>query len=464
MNTPILDFVRNYAASNAVRMHMPGHKGKGAPEAASDITEIAGADDLFHASGIIGESEKNASQIFGCDTYYSTEGSSLCIRAMLYLCRANSNGEKPWILAARNVHKTFVSACVLLDIDAEWIAPENDSLISSNITAFDVAKALSDATKKHGTLPCCVYLTSPDYTGHILPIKEIAKVCHDNGIPLVVDNAHGAYLKFLEPSLHPIDLGADLCCDSAHKTLPALTGAAYLHVNSSIISAKKDDVKTAMALFASTSPSWLILQSLDALDPILETTFKSDLKNTIDLVSSAKKALSDNGFSLLGEEPLKITISTKDKGYTGDEFAQYLRENKTPIEVEFSDPDQIVLMVSPNNTQEEIEVVVEAIENIPPRDPAESKEQIDATEEAFAVSSTNRPPRATLPEKVMSMREAAMSPWETIPVGEAEGRIAHLVDCFCPPAIPVLICGEKIGRNEIAILRYYGYDSCRVVR
>lgn len=458
MNTPILDFVRNYAASNAVRMHMPGHKGKGDPEAASDITEIAGADDLFHASGIIGESEKNASQIFGCDTYYSTEGSSLCIRAMLYLCRAaGSKTEKPWILAARNVHKTFVSACVLLDIDAEWIAPENDSLISSNITASDVAKALSDATKKRGNLPCCVYLTSPDYTGHILPIKEIAKVCHDNAIPLVVDNAHGAYLKFLESSLHPIDLGADMCCDSAHKTLPALTGAAYLHVNSNILSAKKDDVKTAMSLFASTSPSWLILQSLDALNPILETTFKADLKNTIDLVSSAEKALSDNGFSLLGEEPLKITISTKEKGCTGDLFAQYLRENKTPIEVEFSDPDQIVLMVSPNNTKEEIETVVEAVLNI-------AKKGADSASDENDASSTNRPPRATLPEKVMSMREAAMSPWETIPVGEAEGRIAHLVDCFCPPAIPVLICGEKIGRNEIAILRYYGYDSCRVVR
>ncbi|MBP5186697.1 MAG: hypothetical protein J6040_06560, partial [Clostridiales bacterium] len=106
MNTPILDFVRNYAASNAVRMHMPGHKGKGAPEAAFDITEIAGADDLFHANGIIGKSEQNASRIFGCDTYYSTEGSSLCIRAMLYLCRAASKTEKPWILAARNVHQT----------------------------------------------------------------------------------------------------------------------------------------------------------------------------------------------------------------------------------------------------------------------------------------------------------------------------------------------------------------------
>lgn len=457
METPILDFVSNYAAANAVRMHMPGHKGKGATEAACDITEIAGADDLFHANGIVGQSEQNASRIFGCDTYYSTEGSSLCIRAMLYLCRTASKAAKPWILAARNVHKTFVSACVLIDLDAEWIAPENDSLITQKITASDVAKALADATKKRGTPPCCVYLTSPDYTGHILPVKEIAEACHSSGIPLVVDNAHGAYLKFFAPSLHPIDLGADMCCDSAHKTLPALTGAAYLHVHSNIVPAKKDDVKTAMSLFASTSPSWLILQSLDRLNPILDSNFKEDLKTTTALVSSARKALVEGGFSLLGEEPLKITIATKETGKTGDAFAQCLRENKIPIEVEFSDPDQIVLMVSPNNTKEEIDTVVKAVLNLAPKAPA-------AASDDPAVSSISRPPRATLPERVMTMREAAMSPWETVPVDEAKGRIAHLVDCSCPPAIPVVICGEKISENEIAILKYYGYETCRVVR
>lgn len=461
MDTPILDFVRNYAAANAVRMHMPGHKGKGAPEAAIDITEIAGADDLFHASGIIGQSEQNASKIFGCDTYYSTEGSSLAIRAMLYLCRAASKTEKPWILAARNVHKTFVSACVLLGLDAEWITPGNDSLISQNITDSDVAKALADAAEKRGGLPCCVYLTSPDYTGHIQPVREIAKACHAHGIPLLIDNAHGAYLKFLDPSLHPIDLGADMCCDSAHKTLPALTGSAYLHVKSDLIPATKEDVKTALSLFASTSPSWLILQSLDRLNPLLPTKFKDDLKTTADLVSSARKALADGGFSLLGEEPLKITISAKEKGYTGDEFAKYLRENETPIEVEFSDPDQIVLMVSPNNTKEEIETVTEAILNIPQKDGFAAAA---AASEETSVSSINRPPRATLPERVMSMREAALSPWKTVSIDEAKGRIAHLTDCSCPPAIPVVICGEKITENEIALLRYYGYDSCRVVR
>ncbi len=457
MDTPILDFVENYAATNAVRMHMPGHKGKGEIEKA-DITEIAGADDLFHAGGIIGESEKNASRIFGCDTYYSTEGSSLAIRAMLYLCRTASKSGKPWILAARNVHKTFVSACVLLDLDAEWITSGNDSLITQNITVSDVAKALASAAEKHDDLPCCIYLTSPDYTGHILPVREIAKICHDHGIPLVIDNAHGAYLKFLDPSLHPIDLGADMCCDSAHKTLPALTGAAYLHVKSNILSATKEDVKTAMSLFASTSPSWLILQSLDCLNPILETKFKDDLKITTGLVFFARKALADGGFSLLGEEPLKITISTKEKGRTGEQFAQYLRENEVPVEVEFSDPDQIVLMVSPNNTKEEIETVTAAILNIPQKDGS------DVTSEKTSVSSINRPPRVTLPERVMSMREAAMSPWENVFIDEAIGRIAHLAECSCPPAVPPVICGEKITESAIALLKYYGYDSCRVVR
>ena len=459
MNTPILDFIRDYAASDTVRMHMPGHKGRADDKlfsgiASYDITEIKGADDLFHADGIVGESEKNASELFGCDTYYSTEGSSLCIRAMLYLCRAFSGAEKPYVLAARNVHKTFVSACVLLDLDAEWIAPENGSLISLSITASDVEKALSEVKETHGEFPCCVYLTSPDYLGHILPVKEIAEVCHENGVPLVVDNAHGAYLRFLQPSLHPIDLGADLCCDSAHKTLAALTGTAYMHVHSDILSVTKEDAKNAMVLFASTSPSWLLLSSLDRLNPLLENGFSKALEGTAELVASAKKALVEGGFSLLGEEPLKITLKTKEKGYTGDEFAQYLRTCKTPVEVEFSDPDQIVLMASPNNTKEEIETAVNAVLSIP------VKTALAGSHEAPAPADLT----SSLPQRAMSMRDAAMSPWETISVDAAEGRTAHLVDCFCPPAIPVVICGERIGKEQIALLKYYGYETCRVVK
>ena len=123
MNTPICDFVRSYARTNVLRLHMPGHKGVGVLGVEKlDITEIEGADSLYEASGVIRESEENASQLFGCPTFYSTEGSSLCIRAMMYLIRLQA-GEKPLIWAGRNAHKTFLSAAALLDLDVEWLYP-----------------------------------------------------------------------------------------------------------------------------------------------------------------------------------------------------------------------------------------------------------------------------------------------------------------------------------------------------
>ena len=124
MDTPICEFVSQYAASDPLRLHMPGHKGSPfLGMEAMDITEIDGADSLFEAHGIIHKSEENASKLFGCPTFYSTEGSSLCIRAMLYLCilYAKQEGKEPLIAAARNVHSTFIRAAAMLDFDIHWL-------------------------------------------------------------------------------------------------------------------------------------------------------------------------------------------------------------------------------------------------------------------------------------------------------------------------------------------------------
>ena len=461
MNTPICDFVKDYAERNSVRMHMPGHKGKDTcadPQSAYDrafsaitpydITEIETADDLFHPESIIAESEKNASEVFSCDTYYSTEGSSLCIRAMLYLAMTRRIGGTPWVLSARNVHKSFVTACALLGIDCEWIRSEKDTCISSDIDEKDVEHALVIGHEKYGCFPIGVYLTSPDYTGHILPVESIAERCHAYGTILMVDNAHGAYLHFLKDPIHPTDLGADMCCDSAHKTLPVLTGGAYLHIKSDLLPVSGKDVKRAMALFASTSPSWLILQSLDRVNPYLFKEYRSDLQRTCEFLKDEKARLISGGISLIGEEPLKITIRTKSLGYGGTEFARILRANTPSVEVEFSDPDIVVLMVSPNNTKEEIKAAVDAILKIPAKTPIEEDPDLIAP---------------TFPERVMSIREAAMKLPKIVKTEEAFGRIAHLSDTSCPPAIPVLICGEKIGKEEIRRLLYYGYETCQVV-
>ena len=265
MNTPIYDFVKAYASAAPTRFHMPGHKGRGPLGCEElDLTEIPGADSLYEASGIIAESEANASRLFGCPTFYSTEGSSQCIKAMIFLAMQAASPASRRVLAARNVHRAFLSAAALLDLDVVWLPTGAGSYLSADVTPEALAAALTE------TGAGAVYLTCPDYLGNLPELGPLAEVCHAHGALLLVDNAHGAYLRFLPRSRHPMDLGADLCCDSAHKTFPVLTGGAWLHLSPDAKPELRASVRDALALFGSTSPSYLILQSLDLCNPWLE--------------------------------------------------------------------------------------------------------------------------------------------------------------------------------------------------
>ncbi len=234
MNTPICDFVQRYVNAQAVRLHMPGHKGRRfvGPEAL-DITEIPGADALYCADGIIEESQKNAASLFGSGkTLYSCEGSSLAVRAMLYLAllARGDGGSRPVVLAGRNAHRVFVSAAALLDFDIEWLFSETPGgLLSCAVSAAGLEEKTAGHARKAGR----GISHKPGLYRQYSDIARLSAVCRRFGVPLLVDNAHGAYLRFLPESMHPLGLGADMCCDSAHKTLPALTGAAYLHISAS---------------------------------------------------------------------------------------------------------------------------------------------------------------------------------------------------------------------------------------
>ncbi len=430
MDTPICDFVRRYAESDTLRLHMPGHKGVGSIEN-MDITEISGADNLYEAAGIIAQSEKNASQIFGCPTFYSTEGASQCIRAMLHLAalhvgKVNQNFR---VLAGRNAHKAFLSAAALLDFHVDWLYPRAGSYLACPITAAELEAAILE------TSPHAVYLTSPDYLGNILDIASLAAVCHRHNCLLLVDNAHGAYLKFL--GLHPMDLGADLCCDSAHKTLPVLTGGAYLHVGlPALISA----AKPAMALFGSTSPSYLILQSLDQANAYLADAYPGLLRSFLPLVEKSKQTVPH-----LGNEPLKLTLDAKAMGYTGIELAELLR--KQAIEPEFADPDVVVLMLTPELGEQSVSKSENALRSIPRLAP------ITATV-----------PTVTIPERVLTIRQAALSPSVTLPLSQCEGKILADLGFGCPPAVSPIVCGERLDKTAIATLSHYGVTHCRIVK
>ena len=424
---------------------MPGHKGKPFLGAEPwDITEIDGADVLYSADGIIKESEDLASSLFHtAHTFYSAEGSSLAIKAMLALAAQNSNDpERPLILAARNAHKAFLYGAALLDIEVEWIYPEPFThLCSCEITAELLRLYLQNIRRK----PCAVYITSPDYLGHLADIRALSSVCREFSVPLLVDNAHGAYLGFLSPSLHPIALGAWACCDSAHKTLPVLTGGAYLHISKDAPSSFTDGARNALAIFASTSPSYLILQSLDLCNRYLSEDYHERLLTCIQRIEQIKTQMNKKGFPPEASEPLKIVLNTAKYGYTGEEFCAHLKQFQ--IVPEFYDGEYLVLMITPENTELDFERLAFAFDSVVPKN---------------ALTQTPHPPKKA---KVhLSVRKAMLSPQEIVPVDKAEGRICASPSVSCPPAVPIVISGEEITPNAVELFRFYGVESVAVIK
>ena len=446
MNTPIVDFVKNYVDGKNLRLHMPGHKGTGQLGFEEyDITEIDGADVLYSANGIIAASQSNATSIFETKkTLYSTEGSSLCIRAMLYLIKlyAIQNCQKPIIAAARNIHKTFVTAAALLDIEVDWLLPtDTQTIMSCVITADFLEDYLKNANKK----PVAIYITSPDYLGNVTDIKALSVVCKKYGVLLVVDNAHGAYLKFLPNDIHPITLGADMCCDSAHKTLPVLTGGAYLHISKSAPRFFAENAMHALSVFASTSPSYLILQSLDAANKYIFDKFSERLNTFTKEIEQLKLRLSAEGYVICGNEPLKLTICTKPYGYTGDEIEKLLL--KQNVVCEFCDPDYIVFMFT-------IETGIGGIKKL-----AQSLLQICKKEPILEKS-----PKPTLKKAKLSLSQALYTSQEEVNIADSLGKIFCAGDVSCPPAVPILLPGEEIDESALAALNYYKIKNCFVAK
>ena len=438
ISTPIYDFVSSYARFSPSRFHVPGHKGVQllGPEPL-DLTEVGGADDLYAPEGIIAESQRTAAGLFGtAATFYSAEGSSLCVRAMVKLLLSHRpDGSSERILAARNVHRSFVSAAALLDADVIWLYPEASvSPVSCPLSPDALDRALAELPEP----PAAVWITSPDYLGAMQDVSALADVCHRRGTRLAVDNAHGAYLHFLPEPLHPMDLGADICCDSAHKTLPVLTGGAYLHLSGRCPEAMIGDVSSALSLFGSSSPSYLILASLDLANAALAADFPERLCQAGEQTERTKAVLTKEGWSVRPSDPLRITLRTD-----GAAAARRLREGGA--EPEYADPEHMVLMVSPGNTAEDHLTLRDALGSAP----------LSPPQVLF-------PP--IRPERAMTMRDALLRRRETVRAEEAAGRVCADISAACPPAVPLVMPGERIHEDLLPLFRHFGIRRIPVVR
>lgn len=429
METPIYDFLNKYATSDTIRLHMPGHKGKSVSPLSSfeyDITEITGADSLFESTGIIAQSERNTAKLYHTvETCYSTGGSTLCIQTMLALIKQ----ENRTVVAVRNIHRSFLTACALLDIQPLWLYPNYSGGILSGEFPFDEAEKLLEQYENS-----CIYLTSPDYLGKTADIRKISNLCRKYNAVLLVDNAHGAHT--IATGTHPALLGADICCDSAHKMLPALTGGAYLHIMNPKY---KNKAKAAMSLFGSTSPSYLIMASLDLCAKYISEKLEDDVKSAICALNEFKKRISKKYKVYLGE-PFHLTIICN-----GNNLAKQLRN--CSVECEYFDDDCIVMLFSPLNTAKEILKIADILEKCSPLPPTNSL--------------TFEAPHLTV---AMTVREAVLSDYEAIHVDESNGRICAGVNVPCPPAIPIAASGEVINENCIKIFKRYGILNVNVVK
>ena len=262
---------------------------------------------------------------------------------------------------------------------------------------------------------------------------------------LLVDGAHGAYLKFLPEDQHPIALGADLCCDSAHKTLPVLTGGAYLHLADSAPELFRTQAKQAMALFASTSPSWLILASLDRCNALLAAEFPEKLRALLPRLEAVRGRLRAAGWTICGEEPMKLTLCPKSRGYTGEMLASILQKER--IYAEFADADNLVLMPSPYLPDSALTRTADLLCALPPLPPV-----------------TAIPPAVPQPVFAVSPQKAMSAPSERLPLRACIGRVCAELPVSCPPAVPAVMCGEVITEEAAQFLTYYHCDSCTVMR
>ena len=400
----LTDLLKNYKNSELSRFHTPGHSGKAAVLSdfsqvlPFDVTEVLEFDSIYHADSCIKNIEQKAAKLFGAKrSVISVGGCTLAIQTMLALaCDKNAK-----IAAGRNAHVSFINTCALLDLDPMWIYPKDGRVMSN-----DVEKALEEGAK-------VVYITSPDYFGRLSDIEKIADLCHEKGAVLLVDNAHGPHLKFLETDLHPLSLGADMTACSLHKTLPVLTGGAVLNINNDKFVEK---AKEKMALFGSTSPSYLILASIESCFDYLET--KPNFLE--ERVLALKKYAKENGAKMpQGEcDPMRLTLAVDEK-----------EALKNGAVADYSDGEYTVFITTPFHDETDF---------------ARLKAVID-TARGSAVQST----KITAPKRGLRLQEAYFAQSEEIAASAAIGRIAAQSVSICPPGIPLIIPGEIIDEDII---------------
>lgn len=429
--------------------HMPGHKrlcmGEWNPYEI-DITEIEGFDNLHQAREILLEVQKNAATIYGAkESFYLVNGSTCGILAAI----SASTRKQGKILVARNCHKSVYNAIFLRELEAVYAYPEITSMgIQGQITAETIEKHL----EKHPDVEA-VLITSPTYDGILSDVEAIAKVVHAHDIPLIIDGAHGAHLGFVsEFPENPISQGADIVIESVHKTLPAFTQTALLHVCSNRVSTEK--IKKYLGIYESSSPSYLLMAGIDCCMEYLEERGRQDLLMLADNLSCFyQKTQSLKNLKVLRQEDVtkeeayafddsKILIFSTKQQVSGNDLHKLLLK-KYHLQMEMVSGQYVLALCSVMDQKEGFDRLAEALIEIDNSDVF-----LNTTDVIWKKNTIYRKQNQFLPiYKAEDMEKREVSFEDAI--GKVSGEYIYLY----PPGIPVIVPGEEITEELIQDIR-----------
>lgn len=453
MNTPILNKLKELPKKNLLPLHMPGHKRKYGDIFQQigqyDITEINGYDNLHNPEGIIQESMEELSKVYQTvKSWYLVNGSTSGIHAAVAsVCRPGDN-----IVIARNCHKAVYHIIELLQLHVHYLMP--DMIEEYNIPlGIDGScyNSLEEMIEEYDIK--AVLITSPTYEGIMAEVEMLHHILKSKNIPLIVDEAHGAHLKF-----HPyfpksaVESGADLVIQSSHKTLPALTQTAMLHLCSDLID--PDKIQKILSYFESSSPSYILLSSIEYGVHYMENNkdkiqqYVDNLRDLYTICGQLKNItiLNEEILPGISRDPSKIVILIHQKSWNGKQLAQHLYE-KYQIELEMSEVSYCIAMTSVMDKKEDFEKLKNALLDIDLEISEEYKENTDQ----FSYY--------RIPEKEMESWECDSMEKKVISLKDSVGEISASYVHLYPPGIPILVPGEKILKETVENINYYLYNG-----
>lgn len=436
MTDSVTDALSDYAEHTTTRFHMPGHKGRGSGtlpfEAALpfDVTELESTDNLYAPAqnGPFRAELDFIRSVYGTGATVLTAGGATAAICAAFACCARKSPGLP-VLCDRKAHLSVINALALTGTEPVW---------------FDAGEASQTDTQtlaqKYNGRYSAVFATSPDYYGETRDIAALSALAAELGAPLIVDNSHGAHLFYYNGGdMHPLKLGATLVIDSLHKTLPALTGAALLHARRGFT---ETELLSALRLFVSTSPSYLISSSACACVRELAELGEAEHASLLELINNARIKLRELGFALNDTygDPFRLCI------YDRNARGLYGHMARGGAVCEFCDGECVVLLTSVRNTTADFELLIKLCAEFTPNPP----EYISHSFKFY------------LPRRALTLREALLSSQHIIPLKDAEGQVAAAPEAPYPPGIPLIVPGEVYDRQVISTLESTGISRCTV--